>query len=132
MLDRVVTDAEIYRLPQGIDRIAANAFAGSSVKILITDAKTSYAADSFKDSMVSYVTCEDETQKAEINKKLNDAGVAEVEFAASGTSDDGCFYVKSDGKIVVVNAPDGISEYYGEIIIDGEKKNGRQHRGARI
>mgnify|MGYP006896714419 CR=1 FL=1 len=59
--------------------------------------------------MVSYVTCEDETQKAEINKKLNDAGVAGVEFAASGTSDDGCFYVKSDGKIVVVNVPDGIS-----------------------
>ena len=122
VLDRVVTDAEIYRLPQGVDRIAANAFAGSSVKILITDAKTSYAADSFKDSMVSYVTCEDETQKAEINKKLKEAGVAEVEFAASGTSDDGCFYVKSDGKIVVVNVPDGISEYYGEIIIDGEKK----------
>ena len=122
VLDRVVTDAEIYRLPQGIDRIAANAFAGSSVKILITDAKTSYAKDSFKDSMVSYVTCEDETQKAEINKKLNEAGVTEVEFAVSGTSDDGCFYVKSDGKIVVVNAPDGISEYYGEIIIDGEKK----------
>ena len=43
VLDRVVTDAEIYRLPQGIDRIAANAFAGSSVKILITDAKISYA-----------------------------------------------------------------------------------------
>lgn len=122
VLDRVVTDAEIYRLPQGVDRIAANAFAGSSVKILITDAKTSYAKDSFKDSMVSYVTCEDETQKAEINKKLDEAGVAEVEFAASGTSDDGCFYVKSDGKIVVVNVPDGISEYYGEIIIDGEKK----------
>lgn len=122
VLDRVVTDAEIYRLPQGVDRIAANAFAGSSVKILVTDAKTSYAADSFKDSMVSYVTCEDETQKAEINKKLKEAGVTEVEFAASGTSDDGCFYVKSDGKIVVVNAPDGISEYYGEIIIDGEKK----------
>ena len=122
VLDRVVTDAEIYRLPQGVDRIAANAFAGSSVKILITDAKISYAKDSFKDSMVSYVTCEDETQKAEINEKLNDAGVAGVEFAASGTSDDGCFYVKSDGKIVVVNAPDGISEYYGEIIIDGEKK----------
>ena len=122
VLDRVVTDAEIYRLPQGIDRIAANAFAGSSVKILITDAKISYAKDSFQDSMVSYVTCEDETQKAEINEKLNDAGVAGVEFAASGTSDDGCFYVKSDGKIVVVNAPDGISEYYGEIIIDGEKK----------
>lgn len=122
VLDRVVTDAEIYRLPPGIDRIAANAFAGSSVKILITDAKISYAADSFKDSMVSYVTCEDEKQKAEINKKLDEAGVAEVEFAASGTSDDGCFYVKSDGKIVVVNAPDGISEYYGEIIIDGEKK----------
>ena len=122
VLDRVVTDAEIYRLPQGIDRIAANAFAGSSVKILITDAKISYAKDSFQDSMVSYVTCEDETQKAEINKKLKEAGGAEVEFAASGTSDDGCFYVKSDGKIVVVNAPDGISEYYGEIIIDGEKK----------
>lgn len=122
VLDRVVTDAEIYRLPQGIDRIAANAFAGSSVKILITDAKISYAKDSFQDSMVSYVTCEDETQKAEINEKLKEAGVAEVEFAASGTSDDGCFYVKSDGKIVVVNAPDGISEYYGEIIIDGEKK----------
>ena len=122
VLDRVVTDAEIYRLPQGVDRIAANAFAGSSVKILITDAKISYAKDSFKDSMVSYVTCEDETQKAEINKKLDEAGVAEVKFAASGTSDDGCFYVKSDGKIVVVNAPDGISEYYGEIIIDGEKK----------
>lgn len=122
VLDRVVTDAEIYRLPQGIDRIAANAFAGSSVKILITDAKISYAKDSFKDSMVSYVTCEDETQKAEINKKLDEAGVEEVKFAASGTSDDGCFYVKSDGKIVVVNAPDGISEYYGEIIIDGEKK----------
>lgn len=122
VLDRVVTDAEIYRLPQGVDRIAANAFAGSSVKILITDAKISYAKDSFQDSMVSYVTCEDETQKAEINEKLNDAGVAGVEFAASGTSDDGCFYVKSDGKIVVVNAPDGISEYYGEIIIDGEEK----------
>ena len=122
VLDHVVTDAEIYRLPQGVDRIAANAFAGSSVKILITDAKTSYAKDSFKDSMVSYVTCEDETQKAEINEKLKEAGVVEVEFAASGTSDDGCFYVKSDGKIVVVNAPDGISEYYGEIIIDGEKK----------
>lgn len=122
VLDRVVTDAEIYRLPQGVDRIAANAFAGSSVKILITDAKISYAKDSFQDSMVSYVTCEDEKQKAEINEKLNEAGVAEVEFAASGTSDDGCFYVKSDGKIVVVNAPDGISEYYGEIIIDGEKK----------
>lgn len=122
VLDRVVTDAEIYRLPQGVDRIAANAFAGSSVKILITDAKTSYAADSFNDSMVSYVTCEDETQKAEINEKLKEAGVVEVEFAASGTSDDGCFYVNSDGKIVVVDAPDGISEYYGEIIIDGEKK----------
>ena len=122
VLDRVVTDAEIYRLPQGINKIAANAFAGSSVKILITDAKTSYAADSFKDSMVSYVTCEDETQKAEINEKLGEAGVKEVEFAALGTSDDGCFYVNSDGKIVVVNAPDGISEYYGEIIIDGEKK----------
>lgn len=122
VLDRVVTDAEIYRLPQGIDRIAANAFAGSSVKILITDAKISYAKDSFKDSMVSYVTCEDEKQKAEINKKLKEAGVAGVEFAVSGTSDDGCFYVKSDGKIVVVNVPDGISEYYGEIIIDGEKK----------
>ena len=122
VLDRVVTDAEIYRLPQGVDRIAANAFAGSSVKILITDAKISYAKDSFQDSMVSYVTCEDETQKAEINEKLNDAGVAGVEFAASGTSDDGCFYVNSDGKIVVVNAPDGISEYYGEIIIDGEEK----------
>lgn len=122
VLDRVVTDAEIYRLPQGVDRIAANAFAGSSVKILITDAKISYAADSFNDSMVSYVTCEDETQKAEINNKLVDAGVTEVEFAVSGTSDDGCFYVNSDGKIVVVDAPDGISEYYGEIVIDGEKK----------
>lgn len=122
VLDRVVTDAEIYRLPQGVDRIAANAFEGSSIKILVTDAKTSYAADSFKDSMVSYVTCEDENQKTEINKKLNEAGVEEVKFAASGTSDDGCFYVKSDGKIVVVNAPDGISEYYGEITINGEKK----------
>ncbi len=82
--------------------------------------------------MVSYVTCEDETQKAEINKKLDEAGVAEVEFAASGTSDDGCFYVKSDGKIVVVNAPDGISEYYGEIIIDGEKKRSTASRRTHL
>ncbi len=134
VLDRVVTEAEIYSLPQGIDKIAANAFAGSGVKILVTNANTSYDADSFTDSMVSYVTCEDETQKAEINEKLKDAGISEdaVTFAPSGTSDDGYFYVQSDGEIIVVNAPDGITEYYGKITINGEEKNGRRHRRARL
>ena len=117
VLDRVISDADIYAIPDYVDVIGSNAFSGSGSRaIRVSNGNISFAKDCFADSQINYTLCDDSLID-EIRRKME--GIEGVTAAASHTSDDGCEYMVQDGKYVLLNAPKDVREFRGTII-DGD------------
>lgn len=120
VLDRVISDADIYAIPDYVDVIGSNAFSGSGSRaIRVSNGNISFAKDCFADSQINYTLCDDSLID-EIRRKME--GIEGVTAAASHTSDDGCEYMIQDGKCVLLNAPSDVKEFRGAITIDGVSK----------
>lgn len=120
VLDRVISDADIYAIPDYVDVIGSNAFSGSGSRaIRVSNGNISFAKDCFADSQINYTLCDDSLID-EIRSKME--GIEGVTAAASHTSDDGCEYMIQDGKRVLLNAPSDVKEFRGAITIDGVPK----------
>lgn len=120
VLDRVISDADIYAIPDYVDVIGSNAFSGSGSRaIRVSNGNISFAKDCFADSQINYTLCDDSLID-EIRSKME--GIEGVTAAASHTSDDGCEYMIQDGKCVLLNAPSDVKEFRGAITIDGVSK----------
>ena len=117
VLDRVISDADIYAIPDYVDVIGSNAFSGSGSRaIRVSNGNISFAKDCFADSQINYTLCDDSLID-EIRSKME--GIEGVTAAASHTSDDGYEYMIQDGKRVLLNAPKDVREFRGTII-DGD------------
>lgn len=120
VLDRVISDADIYAIPDYVDVIGSNAFSGSGSRaIRVSNGNISFAKDCFADSQINYTLCDDSLID-EIRSKME--GIEGVTAAASHTSDDGCEYMIQDGKCVLLNAPSDVKEFRGAITIDSVPK----------
>lgn len=120
VLDRVISDADIYAIPDYVDVIGSNAFSGSGSRaIRVSNGNISFAKDCFADSQINYTLCDDSLID-EIRSKME--GIEGVTAAASHTSDDGYEYMIQDGKCVLLNAPSDVKEFRGAITIDGVPK----------
>lgn len=120
VLDRVISDANIYAIPDYVDVIGSNAFSGSGSRaIRVSNGNISFAKDCFADSQINYTLCDDSLID-EIRRKME--GIKGVTAAASHTSDDGCEYMIQDGRYVLLNAPSDVKEFRGAITIDGVSK----------
>lgn len=120
VLDRVISDADIYAIPDYVDVIGSNAFSGSGSRaIRVSNGNISFAKDCFADSQINYTLCDDSLID-EIRSKME--GIEGVTAAASHTSDDGCEYMIQDGKYVLLNAPSDVKEFRGAITIDSVPK----------
>lgn len=120
VLDRVISDADIYAIPDYVDVIGSNAFSGSGSRaIRVSNGNISFAKDCFADSQINYTLCDDSLID-EIRSKME--GIEGVTAAASHTSDDSCEYMIQDGKCVLLNAPSDVKEFRGAITIDGVPK----------
>lgn len=126
VLDRVVTDAIIYTMPEGVTKIGAEAFSSSGTPnlqgILLMDDDTdiSFDEDCFANAGKTVdIICTTEEQVSKLQRELS--GVEGVNIKPADKSAEGYSYIELDGKLTLLKAPQEITEFDGMIEIDGTK-----------
>ena len=124
VLDRVVTNANIYMMPAGIDKIGASAFGDGTpnltgILLQSDDEDITFDVNAFVNRGNVDIICTSEEQMASVEKSL--AGVEGASVKAADKTDEGYSYIQIEDDCILLKAPEDITEFDGTLTVGGQK-----------
>ena len=129
-LHKVLNDeGKVFTLPAQASTVEKDAFSQATrvnTFVLPEDADVSLEKDCFANTYLKNIVCSTEEQKEKVTENLKESGNTEISVLLKTRSAEGYTYLSEtvDGTetITLLDAPEDVSTFNGEITIDGEKK----------